>query len=250
MSNDKDRELRKHLGYAKALMDAMELSIHGQEQDVWRFSSYLEYMEKYNDLLTSINAESYTLDVSGLTYFVVGKIPRSTDTTAMQQKQYFDSVYTNLAILRSYIENALDLKRDETLSLKDFFQANLRKAVIGIPKNEIDIQNAVEILLIGRGLAKGTQYDREAGPVKVSLKKAVPDFVIYRLNMALEVKFSRDKASSKRIVDEINADIRAYSKKYARQLYIVYDMGSISNEDEFKNDLDNAEDVSVIVVKH
>jgi len=249
MTDDREKALRKYLGYAKALMDAMELSIHGQEHDVWRFSSYREYMGKYNDLLSKINAKSFTLDVSGLTYFVE-EIPSSADTTAMQQKQYFDSVYTNLAILRSYIENALDLKKDETLSLKDFFQANLRKAIMGIPRNEIDIQNAVETLLIGRGLDKGIDYDRETGRIKFSIKEFVPDFVIKSLNMALEVKFSKDKASSKRIVDAINTDIRAYSKKYARQLFIVYDMGSIDNEDEFKNGLDNAENISVIIVKH
>lgn len=250
MSNDRDKELRKYLGYAKALMDAMELSIHGQEQDIWRFSSYREYMDKYNNLISDILAKPHNLNISGLKYYDLGHIPHSTDTIAMQQKQYFDSVYTNLSILRSYIENELDLKKDETLSLKDFFQANLRRAIIRTPQNETDIQDVIEQLLIGRGLTKGIDYDRETGRVKVSIKEVVPDFVIHRLNMALEIKFSKDKDRSKSIVDEINADIKAYSRKYARQLYIVYDMGSIRDENEFKNDLDNADDISVIVVKH
>lgn len=249
MTDERDRELRKYLSYTKALMDAMEMSIRGQEQNVWRFSSYREYIDKYDNLISDIIGTA-NLNISGLNYYNLGEIPRNTDTIAMQQKQFFDSVYTNLSILRSYLENELDLKKDETLSLKDFFQANLRRAVIRTPQNETDIQDVIEQLLIGRGLTKGIDYDRETGRVKVSIKEFVPDFVIHKLKMALEVKFSKDKDRSKSIVDEINADIKAYSKKYARQLYIVYDMGSIRDENEFKNDLDNAEDVSVIVVKH
>jgi len=250
MTDEKDKGLRKYLSYTKAVMDAMEMSIRGQEQNIWRFSSYREYIIKYNNLISDIIGTPHNLNISGLDYYNIEKIPHNTDTIAMQQKQFFDAVYTNLSILRSYIENELDLKKDETLSLKDFFQANLRRAVIRTPQNETNIQDVIEQLLIGRGLTKGIDYDRETGRVKVSIKEVVPDFVIHRLNMALEIKFSKDRDRSKSIVDEINADIKAYSKKYARQLYIVYDMGSIRDENEFKNDLDNAEDVSVIVVKH
>lgn len=253
MTNDRDRKLRKYLSYTKAVMDAMEMSIRGYEQDamrVWRFSSYREYIKKYNDLIGDILETGTELDVSHFEFYELHKIPTNTNTIAMQQKQYFDSVYTNFSILRSYLENALDLKKDETLSFKDFFQANLRRAVIHAPQNETDVQDIIEQLLIGRGLTKGIDYDRETGRVKVSIKEVVPDFVIHRLNMALEIKLSKDKGRSKSIVDEINADIKAYSKKYARQLYIVYDMGSIRDENEFKNDLDNAEDISVIIVKH
>jgi len=253
MTDERDRKLRKYLSYTKAVMDAMEMSVRGYEQDamrVWRFSSYREYIEKYNDLVNDILATGTELDILHFEFYDLHQIPSNTKTIAMEQKQFFDSVYTNFSILRSYLENALDLKKDETLSLKDFFQANLRRAVIHTPQDEADIQDVVEQLLIGRGLTKGIDYDREIGRIKVSIKEFIPDFVIHRLNMALEIKFSKDKDRSKKIVDEINADIKAYSKKYARQLYIVYDMSSIRDENEFKNDLDNAEDVSVIIVKH
>jgi len=250
MTEERDRELKKYLSYTKAVMDAMEMSISGQhELDVWRFSSYKEYIRKYNQLITDVVKFVKNLNIPA-GYYDLEEVPGNTETIAMQQKQLFDSVYTNLAILRAYLENELDLKKDEVLSLRDFFQANLRRAVIRTPQNETDIQDVIEQLLIGRGLTKGIDYDRETGRVKVSIKEVVPDFILYRLKMALEVKFSKDKDRSKSIVDEINADIKAYSKEYARQLYIVYDMGSIRDESEFKNDLDNAEDVSVIVVKH
>jgi hypothetical protein len=51
-------------------------------------------------------------------------------------------------------------------------------------------------------------------------------------------------------VDEINADIRAYGSRYERQLYVVYDIGTIRDEGEFKRDLEAASGVAVIVVKH
>ena len=248
MTETRNSELKKYLSHTKAIMDSMEMSARNPE-DVWRYSSYKEYIRKYNDLSCEI-AKIYHGSNISLVYYNLEKIPSSADTVIFQQKEYFDSVYVNLSIIKAHLENELDLKTDEALNFKNFFQANLRRAVIHTPKSELDIQDVVEQLLIGRGLTKGIDYDRETGRIKVSIKEVIPDFVLHRLKMALEVKLSKDKDASKRIVDEINADIKAYSKKYVRQLYIVYDMGSIRDENEFKSDLDNAEDISVIVVKH
>ena len=52
------------------------------------------------------------------------------------------------------------------------------------------------------------------------------------------------------MIDEINADIRTYSTVYDRQLYVIYDLGTIRDEEEFKRDLEDTPGVSVIVVKH
>ena len=54
----------------------------------------------------------------------------------------------------------------------------------------------------------------------------------------------------KAMIDEINADIRVYGKLYERQLYVVYDLGIIRDEAEFKHDLENAVGVSVLIIKH
>ena len=226
--DERNKQLKSYLHYTQAMIESMQASIHGQEHDVWRYSSYREYIRKYNLLVSeamkitnrSIPIELYDLE----------KIPTNVNTIEMEQKSFFDSVYANLLIFRAYLEIELDLKNDEVTNLKDFFQANLRRAVIRTPECETDIQDVTEQLLIGRGLAKGIDYDRESGRVKVSIKEFVPDFILYKLEMALEIKFSKDKNKSKDIVDEINADISAYAKKYARQLFIVYDMGSIRDE--------------------
>lgn len=173
------------------------------------------------------------------------------NSIAIQQKHYFDSVYADLAMLVAFLDEYLDTKQDERTAFRDFLQANLRRSIFDEPKSERDIQNALESLLIGRGLVKGTDYQREGGRVKVSIKEVVPDFVLTRLSLAIEVKFSASFNKAKAIVDEINADIQAYQKTYATVLFLVYDMGTIRDEGEFKLGIETREgDVQMVVIKH
>jgi hypothetical protein len=110
--------------------------------------------------------------------------------------------------------------------------------------------NAIENMLIGRGLQKGQGYDREVGRVKVSSKESVPDFIFYKLSLCLEVKLIKTFTRVKEVVDEINADIAAYYKGYKNMMFVVYDMGFIRDETEFRSDLEWTGVSSVIVVKH
>jgi hypothetical protein len=126
----------------------------------------------------------------------------------------------------------------------------LRRVIFDLPDREIEIQEGIEGLIVGRGMAKGIDYDRETGRVKTSGKESVPDFVFPNLNLCLEVELSKSPDKLRAIVDEINADIRTYSTRYDRQLYIVYDLGIIRDEEEFKRDLEDAPGVSAVVVKH
>ncbi len=153
-------------------------------------------------------------------------------------------------ILKTYLETKLDIRTDEITSLKYFLQVNLRKVIFSEPEKESDIQDAIEQLLIGHGLSKGIDYDRERGRVKVSIKEVVPDFILPRLGLAIEVKLSKDKNKSRSIVDEINADITAYRKKYSSLLFVVYDLSTIRDEIEFKQNLENGNQVSLIIIKH
>ena len=233
------------MSYAIAIRDAMRLSMGG---DMWRHSSYKEYMRKSNALVKEVEK---VINIDGMiNIYLLDKVPNSHDTTIIQQKNLFDDVYSNISILVSLLENKVGIKNDEMNNIINFLQNRLRAAIHDEPKKEIEVQDAVEILLIGKGLLKGTDYDRETGRVKVSVKEVVPDFIFPKLDLALEIKLSKDQGKQKAIVDEINADIKAYGKKYSRQLYIVYDLGTIRDENEYKNDLDNAINISVIIVKH
>ena len=51
------------------------------------------------------------------------------------------------------------------------------------------------------------------------------------------------------MIDEINADIAAYSKGYASLLFIVYDLGFVRDEVEFRHDLEAQGNTAVLVVK-
>ena len=125
----------------------------------------------------------------------------------------------------------------------------MRTVIFDKPQKEIEVQNAIEALLLGRGLNKGIDYDRETGKFEFSGKEYIPDFIIPKLKLCIEVKLLRESRKSK-VIEEISADITAYSKQYQRQLFIVYDLGYIQNEEEFKRDIENAGDIKVIVVKH
>ena len=86
--------------------------------------------------------------------------------------------------------------------------------------------------------------------LRFPIKESIPDFIFSKLGLALEVKFSNSNDKSKSIVDEMNADIQAYSKEYSNLLFLIYDTGFIRNEDEFKNRIDNQKNIIVIIVKH
>lgn len=85
----------------------------------------------------------------------------------------------------------------------------MRKTVFTVPEKEIEVQNSIEALFVGRSMAKGTDYDRETGRVKTSGKESVPDFIIPRLKLCLEVKLLKSAKELKALVDEINADIES-----------------------------------------
>jgi len=243
-------QLKEFLHIANALLESMNASLraNSDNNNLWKYSGYWQYARKYNQLVQVISQVIHIETVVDL--FDMEKLPSVGDTVPAQQRAFFESVHANLSILKAYLETKLDVKADEIANLTNFLQVNLRKVVFHEPEKEVDIQDSIEQLLIGRGLTKGIDYDRETGRVKVSIKEVVPDFIFPRLGLALEVKLSKDKNKSRAIVDEVNADIQAYSKQYSSILFVVYDLGTIRDEVEFKQDLEATGQVSIIVVKH
>lgn len=152
-------------------------------------------------------------------------------------------------MLYASLEGNMDFADDEFDNLENFIQSRLRTVIFDRPQKEVEVQNALEALLLGRGLCKGTDYDRESGKFEFSGKEYIPDFIIPKLKLCIEIKLLREGKRSK-IIEEISADITAYSKQYERQLFVVYDLGYIQNEAEFKRDIENAGDVKVIIIKH
>ena len=246
---DRKEQLKQLLGNTNALLGAMRFSAAtatGDLANIGNFVSYKTFLRKYNALAQQAAA----LLPATLDGFDIDKIKGIGDTTWPEQKAYFDMAYSSAAILKAALEGAIGYAEDETHNLRDFFDAKLRSGIFAVPDREVEIQNAIETLIIGRSMVKGIDFDRETGRVKTSGKESVPDFIFPNLNLCLEVKLSKSIDKLRAIVDEINADIRAYATKYDRQLYIVYDLGVIRDEAEFKRDLEATPGVSVIVIKH
>jgi hypothetical protein len=248
---DRREQLKQLLSNTNALLEAMRFSARaatGEYANVGNFAGAPTFLRKYDALARA--AKPLLSDSSMIDLFDVSRAKASTmDMTWVESKEVFDLALANTSVLKSLLEGAIGYAEDETHKLKDFLQANLRKAMHAVPEKEVEVQNGIETLLVGRGMVKGIDYDRETGRVKTSGKEFVPDFVFLLLNLCLEVKLSKP-GNLKAIVDEVNADIRAYGKVYERQLYVIYDLGGIRDEAEFKRDLENATGVSVLVVKH
>ena len=242
------KELMNIYNNSIALRDTMKFAQESAPKNsLYGFVGYEVFAKKYT-ILARKAAEHF--DISNLDFYDQGNLPTYDRDDYLAHKRYFDSIYTNLGQLISSLENNLDIKQSEVQKIKDFLENNLRKAIHDRPKGEKDIQSAIEILLIGRGYSKGVDYDRETGRIKISSKEVIPDFIFKKIGLALEIKFSTTKQKSKQIIDEINADIRSYSKEYFNLLFLVYDVGIIQDESEFKNDIDNKTNIQVIIVKH
>jgi hypothetical protein len=244
-------QIKQLLSNAKALLAAMRYSTtttSGEAANIGTWGSYKTFLRKYNALAKQ--AAQLLPSGSSLDAYDIDKIRGIGDTTWPEQKLYFDMAYTSTAMLKALLEGAIGYAEDEAHNLEDFIQARLRSVIFAVPDKEVEVQNAIEALMIGRSMVKGIDFDRETGRVKTSGKESIPDFVLPNLNLCLEVKLSKSTDKLRAIVDELNADIRAYSKLYERQLYVVYDVGTIRNEAEFKGGLEDAPGVSVIVVKH
>jgi REase_DpnII-MboI len=134
--------------------------------------------------------------------------------------------------------------------IQDLLVANLRKVIFKTPENEVDVQNAIESLLIGRGYQKPMDYDRETGKVKFSGKEFIPDFVFRSYDLALEAKLIKAKQQISNCIEEMSADIPAYLSAYKTLLFCVYDLGAIRDVNEFQDGLQRQSGVRVCVIKH
>ena len=218
----------------------------------WHFASFRDYALHYNRLAKA--AASAEPSISPLLrLYDEEKLPNLANTIGMEQHALFQNVHGNTSMLCALISSNVGSNSSsaDARELEDFLSSSLRRAMVsGEPKDEAEVQDTIEKLLVGRGMEKGMDYDRETGRVKHSGKESIPDFIFRPLSTALEVKFTKSNQSRSRIVDEMNADIAAYGTGYAHIIFLVYDIASITDVEEFKRDIESTQNVSVLVVKH
>jgi hypothetical protein len=122
----------------------------------------------------------------------------------------------------------------------------LRKVIREKPESENEVQNRYEDLLIGADIL----YSRETESIEYSSKTYIPDFIIKKSDLIVEVKFCNRSGREKELIEEINDDILAYKTKYGNLFFVVYDIGLIRDVDRFIDSFQNIEGVFVKVVKH
>ena len=232
----------------QALRSSMEASLRADTDNVWKYAAFRQYARKFSELAQAVANAGFMNPLVKI--YDADKMSGPLDTIALQQKEIFETIHANLSILIATLEVALDTTKTRIQGLRDFLASSVRRAVLRAPEREADIQDVVEQLFIGRGMQRGSDYDRETGRVKVSIKEVVPDFILPKLGLALEVKLTKHEQRAKEVVDEINADIRAYSQRYQAILFLVYDLGTIRDETEFRQGLEQVGSVEVLVVKH
>ena len=248
LSLDETRELKVLVSQIKALCDTIqEILNDSNTMEISRYTSFHIMAQTYNDFVERTRS---LLRVPTMLYtFKTENMPGAGDTLWSEQKNILEQTLLYSKMLLSSLEGSIDFADDEFDNLNDFILLRLRSAVFSLPEKEVDIQNAIESLLLGKSLSKGLDYDRESGKFEFSGKEYIPDFIIPKLSLCIEVKLLRPGKKSQ-IIEEISADITAYRKQYTRLLFVVYDLGVIQNEEEFKRDIEMTDGVKVIIVKH
>lgn len=248
-SFDRSQAIKLLISQAKTLEKNVNRSLNDAGTEAHsRYVNFKAYAEMFNSIARETE-KVLELPKNSFAVFLTSEMRSYMDTLWGTQKQVMESVALQVGILLTYLESATDFVEDEFDNFANFIRSKLRASIFTTPTKEFEVQNAIEALLIGRNMTKGIEYDRETGKIEFSGKEYIPDFILPKMNLCVEVKLLRPGKKSS-IIDEINADITAYSTKYERLLFVVYDLGVIRDEAEFRRDIENAgSNIKVIIVK-
>ncbi len=137
----------------------------------------------------------------------------------------------------------------EIVKILSLIDTKLRKTFRNKPKDESEVNDALENLFIGADLEK--EFSREKEHIPYSSKTYVPDFVFTRISTIVEAKLCDSLKREKEIIAEINDDILAYKTVYANLIFVIYDLGMIRDDESFKGSLEEShQHVIVHVIKH
>jgi hypothetical protein len=206
----------------------------------------------------------YYLSVAALRWaetgsFIVSALDPARDIEHKHQQAYIHQLDMARGLLQAAIDElesstmeeiykGKDTPREtsDILKLLSLVERKLRKVLREAPERESQVQNAIENLLVGADV----DYSRETDSIEYSSKTYTPDFVLSRLDLALEVKLSARAGREKEIIAELNDDILAYKTKYGNILFVVYDVGFIRDVDRFVGQFEQHEGVLMRVIKH
>lgn len=233
---------------ASAARNAERMCSHGGEPESQyssrRYNGYPHYIRQHNHLLDLLgeidpDAKQYLKPV------VMGPNADPGRISSVMWKSYAEEAALHLNMLAAYLQSKLGKAQQEYEQIIDLIRANLRPAIYDDPKNERDVQNALETIFRARAL----DFRREQETVPYSSKRYIPDFTFDRIGLAVEVKLCKDKDREKDMIGEINDDIIGYAGKYDRCAFVVYDLGFIRDVARFSEDIEANPNVHVLIVK-
>lgn len=248
-SMDKNKTLKRLLNKAKILEKTIDGIINSKDTlETYRYSSFKSFLECYNDIVEEIVKNEV---INGDFYiYNIENVGSAFDTLWPMQKQYAEDVLLKTRLLINTIDSDIDFVEDELKNIENFITSKLRATFSKEPLCEKEVQQNLEILFLGKNFKKGSDYEKESGKFNFSGREYIPDFVLKKLNLAIEIKLIKGTKTVSKIIEEINADIVAYKKAYENIMFVIYDFGKIQNEEQFRSDLENIDDIRIIIVKH
>lgn len=232
---------------AKGLEKTINGILESDTAEHARYSSFKDMASIYNDI--AIQAKK-VMQVGMYYMFNLDEMNGWVDSLWPNMKRIMETVLASTRVLISSLEGTIDFVDVEVDNIENFISTKLRSNIFSEPASELQVQNALEGLFVGRNLSKGIDYDREAGKFKFSDREYVPDFVLPKLSTCIEVKLLKDKKRKSSIIEQINADITAYKKEYTNVFFVLYDLGVIRDVVEFKRDIESYDGVKLLIIKH
>lgn len=242
------RQIKVLINQVKALEKTMNQISLNSNKIGFNYCSCNLFLKQYQSLQNE--AVKYINFPAICNKYDTSKIINVFDLTGIEQKEIFESVLVSTRMLLAALEGIEDFVDDEIENFKNYIYKRFRLMFKEVPKNEYEVQDKLENLFIANNMDKGIDYDRETGKFKFSGREYIPDFIIPKYNMCIEVKYIKEVLRKSKVIEEINADITAYKKEYKNILFIIYDVGIIRDELELKRDIEKTEGVHVIIVKH
>lgn len=208
-------------------------------------AGYPAYVLEYNRLVPLVIAEFGDEATALFGVINIGEQINPHSATRVAWRVWMNMAAAGLTRMAAYLQDKCGQTDEQVSEIIDLISANLRAALFEDPKGEKEVQNALEVIFRARGL----DFRRETVGIQYSSKTFKPDFVFDSLDMVVEVKLCAASGKEKALVDEINADIPAYQTRYARILFVVFDMGFIRDEARFRSGIESNAGVYVMVVK-
>jgi hypothetical protein len=94
---------------------------------------------------TAVFSDDFALDVKEIIHWLIIHLIQVLVATKM---------------LYSSLEGSIAFINDELDNLENFIKSRLRAVIFDRPEKEVEVQNSIESLLLGRGMGKGIDYDR------------------------------------------------------------------------------------------